>query len=762
MFGELVRTHRARLGLTQEDLAGNSGVGLRTIRDIESGRVGRSRPATVRLLADALTLHGPDRDRFYRSALSDPVGAGPDASDDPSEPVGPPTPAQLPADVAGFTGRDHELADLEKVLIDTPDRPAIGISVVTGPAGVGKTALAVHWAHRAAAEFPDGQLYVNLRGFAPGAPPMDAAEAVRGFLDALQVPPRRIPVGLDAQAALYRSLLTGRRMLVLLDNARDAEQVRPLLPGGPECRVLVTSRNRLSGLVTAVGAHVVTLDLLSDNEGRDLLVRRLGEDRLAADPQAVQDILTQCVGLPLALAIVAARAAAHSRFPLAALADQLREARGGLDAFDGEDPATDARSVFSWSYHSVSTGSARLFRLLGVHPGPDVSAAAAASLAGVPLREARRLLTELATAHLIAEHAPGRFTFHDLLRAYVGELMSTVESEPERSVARERMFDHYLHSADAAMISLNPYRQPLMLGKASAGVTAEEFTEEAGALAWFATEHAVLSTVIEETVRYAADAWTWRLAWTLNDFLERAGLWRMNVRIQQLALRATQRLADRAGQARIHRTLAGSYIDLREYADGETQLRQSLRLFEELGDSLNLAHTYISLSVLHSRQGRYGNASLAAQRAFEVFEAAGHLRGQARSLNNIGWYRARLGQYRQALAECERAAALNREIGDLHGEAAALDSVGYIHQHLGDHHRAVACYEKAIEIYREVGSRSYEAESLTRLGDTYHGTGDQRAARDSWREALGILDELGHPDADQLRAKLGEPGSSSS
>ncbi len=379
----------------------------------------------------------------------------------------PPVPAQLPPAGPGFAGRAAELASLDAILpgpgpgYPRPAHPGpesrgaagrgtVLISAVSGTAGVGKTALAVHWAHRVKAQFPDGQLYVNLRGFDPGGLPLDPAEAVRRFLDALGVAVARIPQGLAAQTALYRSLLARKRMLVVLDNARDAEQVRPLLPGSPGCLAIVTSRNQLPGLVVANGASPLNLDLLTAAEARELLARRLGRALTANDRQAADEIIERCARLPLPLAIAAARAATSPHLPLSAVAGELREASGVLDSFDHGDAATDVRAVLSWSYQALGADAARLFRLLGLFPGPDITAAAAASLAAIPLPQARRLLAELTRAHLLAEHSPGRYTFHDLLRAYAAELARAHDSDQRRDAAIRRLLGHYLHTAHRA------------------------------------------------------------------------------------------------------------------------------------------------------------------------------------------------------------------------------------------------------------------------------------------------------------------------
>jgi hypothetical protein len=333
---------------------------------------------------------------------------------------------------------------------------------------------------------------VNLRGFDPGGQAMAPAEAIRGFLDALGVPAKRIPPGLDAQAALYRSMLAGRRVLVLLDNARDAEQARPLLPGTPTALVVVTSRNQLTGLVAANGAHPLTLDVLSTVEARELLARRLGADRLAAEPQAVEEIIVRCARLPLALTIAAARAATHPTFPLAAVAAELAEARGRLDALTAGDPATDMRAVFSWSYTVLSPAAARLFRLLGLRPSQDITVPVAASLAGHHPSDAGPLLAELAHACLLTEHTPGRYTFHDLLRAYAAELAQAHDTEPDRRAALRRLLDHYLHTANPAGLLVKARRDPTTPHPPRPGISLTPLTGGTQVAAGFTAERLAL------------------------------------------------------------------------------------------------------------------------------------------------------------------------------------------------------------------------------------------------------------------------------
>jgi transcriptional regulator with XRE-family HTH domain len=405
---ERLAQRRRALGLTQEQLAELLGVDRITVYRWEHGD-SEPLPWMRPKLARALKVSAGRLEELLAVGSRARLGG-----------VVPQVPRQLPAAVADFTGRAAELQTLSRML----DEAGAGvpgtvvISAIGGTAGVGKTALALYWAHRAAGRFADGQLYVNLRGFDPSGAPATPAEAIRRFLDALAVPPERIPPDPEAQAGLYRSLLADRKMLVVLDNARDEQQVRPLLPASPGSLVLVTSRNQLAGLAAAERARLLTVDVLAHDESVQLLTDRLGARRAAAEPEAVDEIARLCAHLPLALTVAAARAAVRPGFPIASLAADLRDTAGRLDALDSGDPGASVRAVFSWSYQQLSAEAARMFRLLGLHPGPDISVPAAASLAAVEKPEARRLLRELARGCLIAEHIPGRYAFHDLLRAY--------------------------------------------------------------------------------------------------------------------------------------------------------------------------------------------------------------------------------------------------------------------------------------------------------------------------------------------------------
>jgi tetratricopeptide (TPR) repeat protein len=671
-------------------------------------------------------------------------------------------PRQLPAAVAGFAGREAELEALSTLLEDiTPDGGSVVISAVHGTAGIGKTALAVHWAHQVARRFPDGQLYVNLRGFDPAVPPMTSGEAIRGFLDAFEVPVERIPVSLDAQAALYRSLLAGRRALVVLDNARDIDQIRPLLPGSPGSMVVVTSRNQLTGLI-AEGARPLTLDLLPVADARRLLAGRLGQSRVAAQPQAAEEIIIRCARLPLALAIVAARATSHPTFPLTALADELRDARQRLAALNSGEATTDTRAVFSWSYQQLTDDAARLFRLLGLHPGPDVSVPAAAGLADIPVERARSLMAELARTHLIAEHTPGRFIFHDLLRVYATEQAHAHETAAERQAALRRVLDHYLHTAHSGALLLYPGGPPISVIPPEPGVRPQELEDYPAASAWFEAEYPVLLAVIEQAIAMDCSTHAWQLAWTLTGYFRQRGHWHDWIATFHTTLTGAQRLNDQRGQAHTHAGLGRVCAYLGRYQDAHTHLRQALQLFEDLADQAGQADAHYRLGQLFVFWHRYEEALAHAEQALALSSAAGYRRGQATALNDIGWFHILLGNPEQTLTYGQQALAIHRELGDSRSEGFTLDTVGYAHHHLGHHQQAAAYFEQALLILRKGPDRFDQAAILDHLGDTHHVAGDLTAARGAWHQAVEILDRLGiiprlgsgYPDPDAIRAKL--------
>jgi len=543
-------------------------------------------------------------------------------------------------------------------------------------------------------------------------------------------------------------------MLVLLDNARDAGQVRPLLPASPGCLVLVTSRSQLTGLAAAEGATPLALDVLTGDEATELLAARLGGDRLAAEPAAVQELTGLCSRLPLALAIAAARGATQPGRPLAALAAELRDAGGRLDALDTGDAAASVRAVFSWSYRQLDAAPARMFRLLGLHPGPAVSAPAAASLAGLPLRQARAVLAGLTRAHLLAEPAPGRFAFHDLLRAYAAERARADESDAERHAAVHRMLDYYLHTACPAALLIHPTSRTITPPPLQPGVEPHRLADIGRAQAWFEAERQVLMGAATQALEAGFYTHAWQIAWALGRFLDLLGHWDDWGAAEQIALAATEQLGDRGAQAFAHWQFGYARARLGDHEDARPHLEQALRIYTELGDRAGAAEAHISLGVTLEEQGRDADALSHTRQALELFTAAGDRAGQALALNGIGWLHIKLGDYRQALTSCGRALELFQELGYPRLEADIWDSLGLAHHHLGDHVTSAACYQRALGLYREIGDRWAQAETLGHIGDTRHAAGQPDEARAAWEEALAILDDLRHPGAGQVRAKL--------
>jgi DNA-binding SARP family transcriptional activator/tetratricopeptide (TPR) repeat protein len=666
------------------------------------------------------------------------------------------TPRQLPARVRHFAGRDSELRELNRVLDEATTTDAATVVVITGTAGVGKTALALHWAHEAASQFPDGQLHVNLRGYDPSGAPLTPAEAVRILLNGLGVAREQIPDTQEAQAGLYRSLMADRRMLIVLDNARDADQVRPLLPGGPKCLALVTSRSALSGLVAAVSAYPVQLGLLDERDAQALLAARLGAERTAAEPIAVAQIISLCSRLPLALAITAARAAAKTLMPLAALAAELASEQDRLDALDTGDEATSLRAVFSWSYGQLTDSAARMFRLLGSHPGPDVSVPATASLAGVTPPQARRALTELASASLLIEHAPARYILHDLLRAYAAEQDPDAATAQERSQAQARLVDHYLHTAHAGTLRLAPLGHPIVLDPALPGVIPEQLASHDGALAWFRTELHVLLAAVKLAERAGLDKPAWQLPWTLRSFLDGQGLWQDWAAVNQIALAAAERQQDHTGLGWTHHRMAQVCSLSGAIDDGITHNSLALAHFEIAGNAAGQGSAHLGMCIALGRKADHDSALFHGEQALGLFRSAGDRIGEAYMLHLVGLQLARTGSAEQGRDHCTQAVELYGELGDLGGMADAWHSLGTVHQQLGEYVEGIACFQQALMLSAELGDLWGQAYCLIHVGDTHDLAGDVLGARETWQQALEMLGDLQHPDADRIRTRLHE------
>jgi DNA-binding SARP family transcriptional activator/DNA-binding XRE family transcriptional regulator len=527
----------------------------------------------------------------------------------------PEVPRQLPTGPRSFIGRADELTALSALVERDPKRASgVTIAALTGLAGIGKTALAVYWAHQVADQFPDGQLFVNLRGT-----PVVPADAVRSFLTTLGVPLARMPPDTDGQVALYRSLLGNRRMLIVLDNAQNAEQVRPLLPGSPGCMVLVTSRNRLTGLAAAEGAHLMTLGVLTEAESRDLLISHLDAGRAMAEPATVSELVKLCGRLPLALCNIAARAVARPSLPLAALSAEMRESRRRLDALETGEPATSVRMVFSWSQASLDRLSLRMFRLLAVHPGPDITIPAAASLIGLTPELARQAVAELCDEHLLTEYVPGRYACHDLLRRYATEEADSSESRVDRLDAMHRTFDHYLQAATAASAFLCYPSQPeLPWPLPEVGITSERIRGPLHAAEWFENEQHVLLGVIKQAAEGGYAPYAWQLPWTAGWYLRDEARPQL-AEAQESALVVAATLNDLAGMAIAHQHLGCLRFLLGDIVSADHHLGEAIELSRRLGDSRLRAMAALSRAAVLKAQDRTLEAEVQTWQALRFY-----------------------------------------------------------------------------------------------------------------------------------------------
>jgi len=746
-----------------------------------------------RVLAEELGIDpGPELAQLHAKVLADdPSLAPPAAAVLAAKPAGPQperlaagvVPRQLPAGVGYFAGRHGELKALDQLLdqVGDPTGPeAVLVTAVGGMAGVGKTALAVHWARKVADRFPDGQLYVNLRGYDPSGAPVSAEVATGWFLAALGLPASAIPAEAQERAGLYRSMLADRRVLIMLDNARDAAQVRPLLAGGPGCLAVVTSRSSLTGLAAADGARLVQLDLLREEEAVALLSARLGPDRLAAEPDAVESLIGACGRLPLALAIIAARASESPKLPLATLAAALADASGRLDALDGSDAATSARAVFSWSYRQLSMAAAQMFALLGVHCGPDISLRAAASLAGIPAAAARAALMELVSASLVREHQPSRYVLHDLLRAYAAEQAATVCTEAETHAAIGRSLDHYLHTM-AGMPSF--WTAAFVTAAPRPGASPEQLRDHAQLLSWLSAEHQVLRQAVEQAAEKGFETEAWQVFYFLGFSAYWQGKWSDWDAAGQTALAAAARVGDHAGLGWTRFNLGNLHSVLGAEGEALAQVRQALAHFQQAGDLSGQAFTHqgISDSMLNTdrrdqtlrSRGHRDDMTVSspelrhraseglghAEQALILHRQLGHRDHEAETLTCLGHHHACLGNFELAVDACQQALELSREIGNPECQADAWDMLGFVYTLSGESAAAITCYREALRVLPGIGPRSVlpRAKILTDLGEAYEAVGDLQAAQRAWRDALQIFEDVGHPDADYVRARL-HPG----
>jgi tetratricopeptide (TPR) repeat protein len=714
----------------------------------------------IELIVEALD---GDTGRFHELWLAASTAARPDGPAPAGKPeirslpvrLTPP-PRQLPGDVPAFTGRRTQLADLDRLLAESAtNAPAVVISAVSGTAGVGKTALAVHWGHRVATAFPDGQLYINLRGYDPDRP-MQAAEALEVFLRTLGVEPTAIPHRLDERAARYRTLLADRRMLVLLDNAHSVDQVRDLLPGSPSCLVLVTSRGTLPGLVVRHGAVRVNLDVLSQEDAIALLRRLIGS-RLDDEPEQAAALVERCARLPLAIRIAAELAAVRPSVPLARLVEELGDESRRLDLLaTDDDDYTTVRTVFSWSCRHLSDDALSAFQLLGLHPGRDIDLDTAAALLGTDRPAARRLLGLLCRAHLVEESDLGRFGMHDLLRAYAAEQAATRE---DRHAALTRLFGHYVRIVEPG----RPHDS------------------------WLTAERSNLIAVAAAAVDVAPEH-TIVLSTRLAQHLDTRAQYRDGLSLHRLAVRAARAGHDRAAEADALNRLGRAYMRTGSYPEAVDHHRRALAIHRELGDpagesdarhglgtvAWRLGHyeeardhleavlairrelgdvpgegaALYGLGTVYRQVGDYREAMDHQRRALAIYRACGDRMGESRVLINLGATIERLGRYEEALDHYERALVINTEIGNRLGEAVALTNLGAVATRLGRYTEALGHQTGALPLYRESGNRVGLADALHCLGNLYRLTGDHDESLDHLRRAIALAHEIGEADVE--------------
>ncbi len=811
LAGEAARLEEARLAVTEERIGADLALGrhgevagelaglvaefplrekLAALLMTALYRCGRRGEALAvydtarRVLAEQLGLDpGPELAGLQAQVLADdpvlaapaaaPGGAGPARAEGTARGV---VPRQLPAGAGFFAGREAELKELDALLDqacgqDGADEPAgaVVISAVAGMAGVGKTALALHWARRVAGRFPDGQLYVNLRGYDAEGAAVTSEEVTGWFLVALGIPAGQIPADAQVRCGLYRSVLAGRRVLIMLDNARDAAQVRPLLPGTPGCLVMVTSRASLAGLAAAEGARPLRLGPLGTEEGARLLAARLGPERVAAEPGAANELVARCGHLPLALAVMAARAAADPGLPLGALAGQLAGAAeaeaaaagrgaagagpGRLEVLETGDAATSLRQLLFWSYRQLTSPAAQMFALLGVHCGPDITVPAAASLAGVPRAEAGRALAELADASLAAEHRPGRYVLHDLVRGFAAGQARQALGEAEIRAAVERSLDHYLYTG---FISCgHPF--PFTLAPSAPGVLPEKLPGDAELQAWAQANQQVELQAIAQAVAAGFITRAWQMffgqAWSLGG----QGYWADCLAIAEVVLAAAEAAGDQVALGWTHATI-GRYGTFTGAHDQDlAHLAWAVDHFRRAGDLSGQAWAHLFASAAHTMRGEFAEAVAQSEQALALFRQTADQAGQGWALAGLGACHARLENYELARGYAGQALEMGPATGDPTALAMAWHARAFVHSQLGEPRQAISCYRQALAL---VGERKHPMARgvlvimLAEFGDACRAVGDLPAAVEAWQQAVQVLDELGWPDLLGVGARL--------
>ena len=674
----------------------------------------------------------------------------------------PPSPEQLPADVADFTGRDEQVKHLCNLLAGpgaSSDPGAVRIAVVAGAGGLGKTSLAVHAAHRVRRKFPDGQLYVDLLGATSN--PVPAGDVLARFLRDLGVDGRDIGVDEAERAARYRTTLARRRMLVVLDNARDAAQVRPLLPGTASSAVLVTTRSRMPDLAST---KLVDLNVLDDEEALKLFTKVVGEERPAAEPEATAELLEACAGLPLAIRICAARLATRSGWSIQAMADRLRDVHRRLDEMRAGDLAVRASFQVSFASLPASTDArgidpARAFCLLGLWPGASISSAAAAALFGIPEYSAEDALEVLVDTHLLESRAPGRYRFHDLLRVYAAERAEADLPPGERSAAVGRLLGWYMRTADAVASAVYPHRYNIPLdASAEDDVSPLSFTTAEDALAWYDSERANLVAATRQAASSGLHDIAWRLPTPLFMIFESRGNWADSIATHRIALDSARRAGNRQAEAWVLNNL-GDALGVTGHPEGIGHLEQSLGIRREIGDQMGEIHAANNLADAYQRLGRADEALEVLCRVLDLTRQTGERFSEGVALVNFGSTLLDLNRAEEAIDYLLQARRTFTQIPYIAGVGYAMHTLGRCYLLLSRDTDALACLQQALDSHRAAGNRQQQAATLKSLGTAQIRGGCTAEARESLAQAAVIFEELGDSvQADAVRAEQAAAG----
>ncbi|WP_084959824.1 ATP-binding protein [Thermoactinospora rubra] len=780
--GASLRMWRERALLTQEQLAARTGLNVRTIRRLESGELRRARSASVRALAEALDLNAAEVETLTRALSTNP---------EPSRPTRT-TPRQLPTDVAAFVGRGRELS----MLTETGDAGTIQIIAIDGMAGVGKTALAVHAAHRLASRFPDGDLFVDLQGYTEGMAAADPADALARVLEVLGVPGESIPQHLDDRAALYRSLLASRKMLIVLDNATDEAQVRPLLPGAGSCLVLVTSRRRLVGLDDA---RLVSVDILPLADAIALFTGTAGQERVADAPHgALAEVVRRCGLLPLAIRLAAARLKAHPAWSVAHLLERLEEQRRLLSELRAGQRSVTA--ALNMSYQELAPAERRAYRLLGLHAGADIPRDAAAALLGATVARTDLFLDRLLEAHLLQEPVAGRYRFHDLIRAHAAATAIEEEPEADRRAALARLLDHYGQAASTAMDRLYPYEADTRPRSGTGSMP-----DAAAAAAWLDAELANLLSLAQHAAEHGFPGHVQHLSTTLHRCLRTRGRYAEAETLHTRALSAARAAADRtsemeallglveirriqgrydqavedgtlaldiaraighrSGELRALNSLAATHIGREQRGLAAADVAEALRIAREIGHRTGELDALIISGNVHRAMGENRQGATYLTEALRIAREIGHRTAELRALIGLGYIHLRQGELTSAAEFFTQSLSLARDTEHRVGELSSRNALGHVHRLQRRHEQAGDCYRQVACLAREIGNRNWQFEAVYGMGRLHHDRGRYEEALDSHRQALGLATELcqasdqarAHDGLAHAYAALGEP-----